>query len=564
MKLERFHKDDKKKRKLVMTIFVVACSIGVGLLLGKTFAMYQVNKGFEFVNGKVNYYGRADIYFEYYQDDKILNEMPQKGNSENLGFEKAICDNGATIKWSNTSWAPKVMGLTKARTKCMLYFNEKGDISKYVVPCGQNGTNAATCYKDNATHDTDNLAFDGTAENNLRYIGLQPNNYIDIGNGTYPEDVVKSIITLQSTEDEDAILEFKYDSMEICQMMEENITNPEWSSLPDGYKIFQLCHEEVTHKKGEPILWRIIGVMNNIKPSESGAGESRLKIIRDNDIGSLAWDTSDETVNGGSGVNEWSDADIMKLLNPNYSNNRGEKCTGEYYTEMTCEEDALVNNSLFWDSKNGTCYTLYNNKTLPCNYENIGLNSTAKSYIGEAYWNTGTFDKDGMELTSTEDTASGFYKAERSTNAGNICSKNDYDSDGCNDDVPRTTHWVGYIGLPYVSDHGFATGGDVREVCLNTQLRAYSYSFHPYVKNHCDDYNWLNGFGWTITPVNAFNESANVYFLEEILEFGGYLTEMTTGFGEDTSGVFPTAYLKSSVKITGGSGTKEDPYTVSL
>ena len=65
--------------------------------------------------------------------------------------------------------------------------------------------------------------------------------------------------------------------------------------------------------------WRIIGAMNNVDDG-NGNLESRLKIMKNESIGSYSWDTSASSglLDGGTGVNDWSDADLMKLLNPGY------------------------------------------------------------------------------------------------------------------------------------------------------------------------------------------------------------------------------------------------------
>ena len=52
MKLKRL--EENKYKKVLLTIIIGIVLICVGILLGKTLAMYQVNKSFEFVNGKVN------------------------------------------------------------------------------------------------------------------------------------------------------------------------------------------------------------------------------------------------------------------------------------------------------------------------------------------------------------------------------------------------------------------------------------------------------------------------------------------------------------------------------
>ncbi len=84
--------------------------------------MYQVSKSFELVNGKVNYYGHSDVYFAYYNGNTWLDDIPKKDNSSNLIYDHAECDNDATVEWDYDLWAPKVKNLTKAKTRCSLYF----------------------------------------------------------------------------------------------------------------------------------------------------------------------------------------------------------------------------------------------------------------------------------------------------------------------------------------------------------------------------------------------------------------------------------------------------------
>ena len=62
-------------------------------------------------------------------------------------------------------------------------------------------------------------------------------------------------------------------------------------------------------------IWRIIGTMKDVDDG-TGNKEDRVKLIRAESIGSYSWDASDYSINGGDGVNEWSQADLMKLLNP--------------------------------------------------------------------------------------------------------------------------------------------------------------------------------------------------------------------------------------------------------
>ena len=81
-------------------------------------------------------------------------------------------------------------------------------------------------------------------------------------------------------------------------------------------------------------IWRIIGTMKDIDDG-TGNKEDRVKLIRASSIGSYSWDTSESSVNNGYGVNEWSQADLMKLLNPGY-------------------ESETVGGSLYWNNQSGT------------------------------------------------------------------------------------------------------------------------------------------------------------------------------------------------------------------
>ena len=57
--------------------------------------------------------------------------------------------------------------------------NDQGELfGSEVAKCGSLGKDAVTCMKENAYLDNVNLDYDDTEDKNLRYIGLNPNNYI--------------------------------------------------------------------------------------------------------------------------------------------------------------------------------------------------------------------------------------------------------------------------------------------------------------------------------------------------------------------------------------------------
>ena len=99
-------------------------------------------------------------------------------------------------------------------------------------------------------------------------------------------------------------------------------------------------------------LWRIIGVFD-VASTNGGPTEKRLKIIRDESLGNMAWDSGN--------ANDWSKASLQTYLN------------GEYYN---------------------------------------GLDATSKSLIGDTYWNLGGT---ASYTSSSNGLASHFYGYEKGT-----------------------------------------------------------------------------------------------------------------------------------------------------
>ena len=279
--------------------------------------------------------------------------------------------------------------------------------------------------------------------------------------------------------------------------------------------------------------WRIIGVFNNIKSSALDEhGETRIKLIRNESIGEYSWDTSDSTTNNGYGVNEWSFADLMKLLNPGYENEG-------------------VGGSLYWNSKSGMCYVDKKNVTESCDFTNIGIKSSLINLIDNAVWNTGS-PGTNLWTDASGGLARHFYAYERSENTGKICIGGTY----CNDTVTRTTKWIGKVGLMYVSDNGYATsGGSItsRDSCLESYLTSWDNSNIIDCKNN----SWLHTkmFQWTLTP-SADSNSATVVFSAG----SNNGTNCTNSYCRNA--IYPAVYLKSSVKIVSGTGTDEDPFVL--
>ena len=276
-------------------------------------------------------------------------------------------------------------------------------------------------------------------------------------------------------------------------------------------------------------LWRIIGVMKDIDNGE-GLKEDRIKLIRNEFIGDYSWDSSEYSVNSGMGVNEWSQADLMKLLNPGY-------------------ESETVGGSLYWNNKSGKCYNRKANQTTSCDFTSTGIKETLKKLIDNAVWNTGTNGTNDF-ANASNGLVHNFYKYERSESNGKICTSGTY----CTDTIDRTTEWIGKIGLLYPSDYGYASSGDEvfsRNSCLNKEMECWN------SMSSCYDNNWLYiNYGndqWTIMPASISSQAINSI----LIFFDG---SVSSGGIAESSGVKPSVYLKSTVKIVSGTGISEDPY----
>ncbi len=300
---------------------------------------------------------------------------------------------------------------------------------------------------------------------------------------------------------------------------------------------------------GETDTWRMIGLVN-VKTTKGI--EQRVKIIRDS-IGDYVWDTSENSVNDYAGVNEWSQADIMKLLNPGYETNKLQDRSGN-------EQDSFANNSLYWNGSSGICYINYNNSTKNCDFTDQGL-SGSESYISDdIIWNTGTNGNNDYETGLPKH----FYDWERSTNDGKMCNPLGTYGKECNDEVTRTTEWQtegdkkALVGLMYPSDYGYATSGGAetnRTSCLDTEM----YNWDGDGNEDCYNNDWLfikNG-QWTMSPATN-SLYANYVFM---LWWQGRGNATNAG---NHYNIRPVVYLKPSVMVSDGDGSYGNNYKLEL
>ena len=323
-----------------------------------------------------------------------------------------------------------------------------------------------------------------------------------------------------------------------CSVAKLANTNSDTVVLDDFDNIRYIGKDPNNYVSFDGDIWRIIGVMKDVDDG-TGNKEDRVKIIRSTSIGNYSWDTIESSINGGFGVNEWSQADLMKLLNPGY-------------------ESESVGGSLYWNNKSGTCYNDSKNTTTSCDFTNTGIKEKLKNMLGNAVWNTGS-PGDAVWIFSSEGLAKHFYTYERSENTGKTCTSGTY----CTDTVARTTTWTGKIGLMYPSDYGYATSGGSgvdRATCLNKELCEWYYNDANTVD--CVNNDWLINFDysqyysqWTLSPVDDGISGYRMFYV-------AYSGDVHDSDAYENLGVRPVGYLLPSVKISSGTGSESDPFTL--
>lgn len=274
-----------------------------------------------------------------------------------------------------------------------------------------------------------------------------------------------------------------------------------YGASPKNYVYFN-CE---TYPSTNCELWRIIGVF-----------DGKIKLIRNGSIGSYSWDTSVARINSGFGIAEWSQADIMKVLNPNYDSDS-------------------VGGSLYYNSKSGNCYNGQNNATISCDFTSTGIkNEITKKMIANFTWNFGMYS-DSSDLYSNQ-----IYVKERGTNVFANPS----------DGITRTSTWNGKIALPHPSDYGYATD------FLKCTDNIFDVDETDKTFYNCGANDWMLRVGgttnyWLLVPNNYHESGVNLAYAS------GYLINATKA--SYAYGIIPTLYLEDQI-LHSGDGSQSNPY----
>ncbi len=313
---------------------------------------------------------------------------------------------------------------------------------------------------------------------------------------------------------------------------------------PSNYVYFN-CSDYTNPTADTCELWRIIGVFNNVTKGD-GSKENLVKIIRTDSLGYYPWDykqTGVGTSTDDYGSNDWTDSQLMMMLNP----------TNYLKSGYTNSNDIILSGSQQLYNKIGSYYNgtkgcepaeVASGASFSCtevDFTSTGLkNDTTRNAIESVAWNLG--GTSSISYTSESNgLASHWYSYERGTTV--YCG--------------RPTIWTGKVGLMYPSDYGYATSGGTtkdRAACLAKEL--YHWDSSDFSDCKGNDYLYNSSFPqWTLAPNSAAADG--VFFV-------GSVGRIYDNIAYSTFAVRPALFLKSSILVDKGTGTLNDPYQLKI
>ena len=471
----------------------------IGLGIGSTFAMFtasaEINDSISMTSG-----------LEYTDDVVDLVDMSISSNEVETATLNITNNTDKTLNytsWYKTNDSNLQIGTVVSNDYSVTGTIEPNQSAQIIVSIRNRGTGVAKVTVGISASDGDIVVSDG--------ITTLPSNPLP----PYLNDYITSLYT--SNKDDGTVtnnsIEYKYASS--VNLMNDRLGGTT-EDLDGGniryYGASPNNYIDIGDRDSNDIavLYRIVGVFDN-----------KVKVVRNESIGNYSWDTSSSDVNEGKGINEWSQADLMKHLNPGYNNNKDKDNEGNTIT---------VNNSLWWNGGNGICYNASNNASTTCDSTNIGLSNNAKAIISSTKWYI-----DGWTTTNVYPNQA--YIAEKSNNV----------IENPVDNIARTTVWFGKIGLISGSDYGYST-----DLALCSEL------IRNYNNSNCLSNSWLSNnseYIWTITSKYNADSERLVYYIKSDGSYGA-------AAAADNYSIKPTFYLIENTVLESGTGTSNDPFVV--
>ena len=313
---------------------------------------------------------------------------------------------------------------------------------------------------------------------------------------------------------------------------------------PNNYVYFN-CSDYSNQSDSTCEKWRIIGVFKNVTKSD-GSKEDLVKIIKDDRLNNttIMWDykqTGVGTSTDTGGSNDWTDSQLMMMLNPTDYLKSGYTIENNVVKDSNGQEIYQNMGSYYYGTSGCLPAEIYEDSSFSCNsidFTSTGLkNDVTRNAIESVVWNLGGT---AIYKSASKSLASHWYEYERGTTV--------YSG--------HATIWVGKIGLMYPSDYGYATAGGLtlnRNACLAKEL--YRWDLVKDCKNN--DYLYKSDYyQWTLSP---YSDNAGQVF--NMLSRG----DINLYYACNHFGVRPTAFLKSSILISNlGDGTSSSPYQLKI
>ena len=260
-------------------------------------------------------------------------------------------------------------------------------------------------------------------------------------------------------------------------------------------------------------MYRIIGVFDSNSHGKSG---EMVKLIRSRPLGGYSWGAYNSSNTSGT-----------------YSNYKND-CTGTT-TGVKANLNVLLNeyfyNKTSASSTYGPCanWTYYsgntNYRTNSCSQiVGYGIDESLRGYIETATWY--------LYGSGTNQSKQNWYLCER---GGNSCTGAGANLGGF------STTTDAKIGLMYLSDYLYASSYYTSSDTTTQGTRYFG------------NKNWLyKGIEWTLTPFNSYDN----------LVWSVGDGAANTDYSDRPGSARPTFYLKSSVYVTGGDGSFDNPFTL--
>ena len=437
-----------------------------------------------------------DVAWKLYKSDSAITCSSTLHKEGNI-YEESTCNipSSATLELEGSSVTKYKNIVVKPNTETKYYLvveylnktnidqsSQMGKSFSIDIGLGEKVPSMSDKITDLAKTDTVNLATDDPG-NNVRYIGADPSNYVYFNCSDY--------------------------------------TNPTADT----------CE-----------LWRIIGAFNNVTKGD-GSKENLVKIIRADPLGKYAWDVKETGVGTSTfdaGSNDWTDSQLMMMLNPTNYLKSGYTNSSNIIYDINDQEIYSKMGSYYNGTKGCSPASIASGASFSCaevDFTSTGLkNDTTRNAIEEVVWNL------GGSSTYNDVTPSMFYERERGTTVY----------------TGRPTTWTGKIGLMYPSDYGYATSGGTtkdRAACLAKELVNWDSSDF----SDCKGNDYLlntNNLQWTLAPYSA--HASNVFFVS---------TDGIAGIAPALTHTFvvrSVLFLKSSILVDKGNGSLKEPYQLKI